>query len=239
MDTEQFAWREIIARVFEGLEIQRDPSPPWLINPDTRRPLKLNYLLPEVGLAIRTEGLRGRQQRRGPDEQERQQQEEREAIRERLCEERGIRLLRFDVYDEPADVFRALNSALAWAARRAATSDLEPERKLALMEKLRQARQRSDEIRATVRTPRDLQTWADLWVDRAYREARSAPVPSAPSEPIPRYALHMRVKHPDFGPGRVTALSDENGDQIVTVRFDNGEERQFLAQLVVDKLRPC
>lgn len=238
MDTEQFAWREILARIFEGLEVERDVSPAWLVNPETGRQLRLNYLLPEVGLAVRIEGLRGREQRQGPDELERQQQRERELARERLCEKHGIRLVRFDVYDEPADVFRALNSGLAWATRQVAKADVDPERKLALMEKLRAARQRSDEIRASIRTARDLQTWAELWVDRAYLEARSAPAP-VPTGPIPRYALHMRVKHRDFGPGRVTALTDENGDQIVTVRFDTGEERQFLAQLVVDKLRPC
>ena len=74
MDTEQFAWREILARIFEGLEVERDVSPAWLVNPETGRQLRLNYLLPEVGLAVRIEGLRGREQRQGPDELERQQQ---------------------------------------------------------------------------------------------------------------------------------------------------------------------
>jgi len=66
MDTEQFAWREIVLRIFEGFDTQRDVSPSWLTNPETGRPLKLNYLLPEVGIALRLEGLRGREQRRGP-----------------------------------------------------------------------------------------------------------------------------------------------------------------------------
>ncbi len=237
MDSEQFAWREIVTRVFEGLEVKRDVTPSWLVNPETGRPLKLNYLYPEAGIAVRIEGLRGREQRQGPDEIERQQQRQRESARERLCEEHGVRLVRFDVYDDPQDTFRAVHSALAWALRQVTTSDLEPEAKLALVEVLRGARQRGEEIRGRVRSPRDLQTWADLWVDRAYQEVRSAPAPAARG-PLPRYVLNMRVSHPDFGPGRVTALSDEDGDQIITVRFENGDERQFLAHLVVDKLRP-
>ncbi len=238
MDTEQFAWREILTRVFEGFETQRDVSPAWLTNPETNRPLKLNYLLPEVGIAVRMEGLRGRDQRGRPDEVERMRQREREVARERLCDEHGIRLLRFEVHEDPAGIFRSLNTTLAWATRQTAKADIEPETKLALMEQLRAARQRSDEIRASIHSPRDLQTWAELSIDRAYQEARNAP-PPAPSGPLPRYAMQMRVRHRDFGQGRVSGLSDENGDQIVTVRFDSGEERQFLARLVFDKLRPA
>jgi len=238
MDTEQFAWREILTRVFEGFETQRDVSPAWLINPETNRPLKLNYLLPEVGIAVRIEGLRGREQRRGPDEVERLRQRERELAREKLCDDHGVRLLRFEVHDDPADIFRSLNTTLAWATRQTAKAEIEPEKKLALMEQLRAARQRSDEIRVSVHGARDLQTWAELSIDRAYQEARNAPAP-APTGPLPRYAIQMRVRHRDFGLGRVSGLSDENGDQIVTVRFDTGEEKQFLARLVFDKLRPA
>ncbi len=238
MDTEQFAWREIVLRIFEGFDTQRDVSPSWLTNPETGRPLKLNYLLPEVGIALRLEGLRGREQRRGPDEVERLRQREREVAREKACDEHGIRLVRFEVHEEPAGIFRALNMALAWASRQTAKSDLDQDKKLALMERLRLARERSEEIRAAVHSPRDLQTWAELSIDRAYQEARNAPAP-VPTGPTPRYAMQMRVRHRDFGTGRVSGLSDENGDQIVTVRFDTGEEKQFLARLVFDKLRPA
>lgn len=237
MDMEQFAWREIVTRVFDGFEVQRDVAPDWLVNPETGRLLKLNYLYPEAGLAVRLEGLRGRQQKREPDELERHRQQERESVRERLCEEHGIRLLRFDVYDEPADIYRAFQAALAWALRRAAKADLPTDGKLALMDRLRTARARLDEIRSAARTPRDLKTWADLWIDRAYQDAHAAP-PPAHRNAIPRYVLNMHVKHPDFGTGRVISLTDEDGDQIITVRFDTGEDRQFLAQYVADKLRP-
>jgi hypothetical protein len=237
MDTEQFAWREIVSRIFEGFEVQRDVAPTWMTNPDTGRLLKLNYLYPQIKVAVRLEGLRGPAQQREPDELELSRQQERESARERLCEQQGLRLLSFNVYDEPHDAFMAIQAALAWAMRQAATAADPQEDKLRLVEQLRQARARADEIRARSRTSRDLKTWADLWVDRAYREARTSPRPVS-SGPAPRYALSMRLRHPDFGTGRVIALSDEEGDQIVTVRFDNGDERQFLAQLVTDKLRP-
>jgi hypothetical protein len=237
MEVEQFAWREIVSRVFEGFEAQRDLAPDWLVNPETGRLLKLNYYYPEIGVAVRLEGLRGRQQRREPDEVEYKRRQEREAARERLCEERGMRLLRFDVYDEPPEVYHAFQSALAWALRQVAKSDLPSEGKLALMDRLRAARERLDEIRTAARTTRDLKTWADLWVDRAYRETRAAPGP-APKGPVPRYVLNMHVRHPEFGTGHVIAMTDEDGDQIITVRFDNGDDRQFLAQYVADKLRP-
>ena len=237
MDSEQFAWREIISRVFDGFEVQKDVAPAWMTNPETGRLLKLNYLYPKIKVAIRLEGLRGRVQQREPDELELARQQERESARERLCEQQGLRLLSFNVYDEPQDIFRAIQGTLSWALRQVATAELPQEEKLSLVEQLRQARARADEYRSRTRTSRDLRTWADLWVDRAYQETRAAPRP-VQRGPLPRYALNMHVRHPDFGTGRVIALTDEEGDQIVTVRFDNGDERQFLAQLVTDKLRP-
>ena len=200
--------------------------------------LKLNYMYPQIGVAVRLEGLRGRDQRRGPDEAEQATLRERESARERQCESHGVRLLHFDVYDEPQGVFRALQATLSWALRQAATAELPPDGKLHLMEMLRQARACCDEMHAKVRSARDLGTWAELWVDRAYKEARSAPAPLS-SGPVPRYVLNMKVRHPAFGTGRVIAQVDEEGDQIITVRFDSGDERQFLARLVADKLRPA
>jgi hypothetical protein len=238
MDSEQFAWREIVARVFEGFKAERDVTPAWLTSTQTGRPLKLNYYYPEIKVAVRLEGLRGRDQRVGPDELERHQQSERESERERLCEAQGVRLLAFDVYAEPQDTLRAIQAALAWAMRQAAKSESEGEDKLRLLEQMRQARTRFDEIRGRVRTDRDLQAWAELWVDRAYEETRSAPRQPARG-PVPRYVLNMHVRHADFGTGNITGLADEDGEQIVTVRFDSGEERQFLAQLVTERLRPC
>ena len=57
MYTEMNAWREILARTFDGFFEQDNVSPEWLINPATKRRLKLDKFYPEAGLAIRFIGL--------------------------------------------------------------------------------------------------------------------------------------------------------------------------------------
>jgi hypothetical protein len=57
------AWREILARIFADFAAEQNLSPEWLINPETKRPLKLDLVYPEIGLAIRFAGLRGAKQR--------------------------------------------------------------------------------------------------------------------------------------------------------------------------------
>jgi hypothetical protein len=42
MYTEMNAWREILARTFDGFFEQDNVSPEWLINPATKRRLKLD-----------------------------------------------------------------------------------------------------------------------------------------------------------------------------------------------------
>ena len=51
------AWQEIQARVFEGFTVQSNVSPNWLINPATRRKLKLDQYYPEAAIALRNVGL--------------------------------------------------------------------------------------------------------------------------------------------------------------------------------------
>ena len=91
-------------------------------------------------------------------------------------------------------MFRALNSGLAWATRQVAKADVDPERKLALMEKLRARANAATRSRQRIRTARDLQTWAELWVDRAYLGAeRRRQCPPAPSP--------LRTSHARQAPG--------------------------------------
>ena len=52
-------WREVLARIFDGFETEFGISPEWLINPETNRRLKLDYLFPDVGVAVRFVGLEG------------------------------------------------------------------------------------------------------------------------------------------------------------------------------------
>ena len=57
-------WREVLARIFDGFEIAYGVSPEWLVNPDTNRRLKLDYLFPDIAVAVRFVGLTGTGQRR-------------------------------------------------------------------------------------------------------------------------------------------------------------------------------
>jgi len=64
------ALKEILARIFDGFEVEYNVSPNWLINPETHRKLKLDLLYPEIGLAVRFQGLRAKQQRAPKTRQE-------------------------------------------------------------------------------------------------------------------------------------------------------------------------
>ncbi len=61
------AWQEIQARIFEGFIVQSNVSPAWLINPATRRKLKLDRLYPEAAIAVRNVGLTAKGQGRQSD----------------------------------------------------------------------------------------------------------------------------------------------------------------------------
>ena len=75
------AWREIFARIFEGEKVEFNITPEWLVNPATQRRLKLDLLYPELGVAVRFEGLEGKQRRRRPTLEEEAQQQVRDEAR--------------------------------------------------------------------------------------------------------------------------------------------------------------
>ena len=74
------AWREILARVFNDPDLQSNISPDWLINPATRRRLKLDYLCQSIGVAVRFSGLTGKGRRR-PGDRELLEEDQRDQIR--------------------------------------------------------------------------------------------------------------------------------------------------------------
>jgi hypothetical protein len=80
------AWREILMRVFDGFTAQYDVTPDWLVNPETKRRLKLDLLYPDIGAAIRFHGLQGRGRRQRPSLEEEQQQKVRDAARADLSD---------------------------------------------------------------------------------------------------------------------------------------------------------
>ena len=67
-------WREVLARIFEGFGAELNVSPEWLVNPDTNRKLKLDYLYGDINVAIRFVGLEGREQKRRKSDQEAEQE---------------------------------------------------------------------------------------------------------------------------------------------------------------------
>ena len=75
------AWREVLARVFDGFTAQYDVSPEWLVNPETNRRLKLDVLYPNIGVAIRFRGLQGRGWSQRPNLEE----EHKQKVRDYLC----------------------------------------------------------------------------------------------------------------------------------------------------------
>ncbi|MBV7330268.1 hypothetical protein KFU94_18870 [Chloroflexi bacterium TSY] len=85
------AWREILARTLDGFEAQDNVSPEWLINPATRRRLKLDRYYPEAGIAIRFAGLTAKGQKRQSD-WEILEAEQRDQTRIELCKLHGVHL---------------------------------------------------------------------------------------------------------------------------------------------------
>ncbi|MFH1726047.1 MAG: UvrD-helicase domain-containing protein [Elusimicrobiota bacterium] len=59
--------------------------------------------------------------------------------------------------------------------------------------------------------------------------ALEAPAPSAPV-PLMRARKGMRVRHPEFGPGRIVELSGSGETMKVAVLFDNGQTRKLLVR---------
>lgn len=231
------AWREILYRVFEGFEQQENLKPDWLINPDTNRPLKLDLIWPEIGIAVRFQGLMGNQRRRRASLEEEDQEQAREAARAAQCEAHGISLVTILVASsEPPAVCRELEMALSRAARRLAQSGQSPASKSELMQQLSQARSRLADIARRLRRYEDLRLYADLWQDRQY--AIPEPEPVVANGPRRDYRPGMEVEHVAFGPGVVRAVTHNGEDTLITVDFVTAGERTFAASLVGDKLLP-
>ncbi|MCS7220956.1 MAG: hypothetical protein RML36_02190 [Anaerolineae bacterium] len=239
------AWREILARVFDGFARQEDVTPDWLVNPSTRRRLKLDVWYPEIGIAIRFVGLQGK--RKGPiSDEELLEEEQRDEIRAELCRQHGVYLVPISVLSErPGEALRALSAALGQATRRMAQGDREPSEKLRLMPLLAKARRACEELIQRVHRQEDLALYAELWRDR-----ETAMITSLQSQPTGgpgkvkyanalKYAEGMAVRHITFGPGTITAIVPEGDDARITVRFVTAGERTFLASLVTDKLIPA
>jgi len=232
------AWREVLARIFEGISVRENVTPSWLVNPDTKRHLKLDQLYPEIGIAIRFRGLQGRRTRRLSEEEE-AHEADREETRAELCRQAGVQLVAIDLIEgEPRAVFKDLRAALSAAASAMARSREPHERKTRLIEQIASSKKTCNRLARRVRDPKDLAVYAELWDDRAYAALTAEPEPATSGLPAIQYQVGMPVWHATFGQGEVVAVEPEEGETYVFVRFDPDKERRFAASLVQDKLLP-
>lgn len=225
------AWREIFARIFEGLEMQLNVSPDWLVNPATNRRLKLDMLYPDIGVAIRFEGLQGKQRRQRPSLEEEIQQRTRDDARVELCRANGVQLIVVSTQDiDPQPVYREIDLALSRAAERVTDPTL--------LSRLKRARSTASKISRRARTHSDLKMYADLWEDRQYKEIEPEPQAVPPVGESVEFRAGMEVEHSAFGPGVVLAVSPNNGDTLLTVDFITAGQKTLMASLVGGKLIP-
>jgi len=232
-------WNEILARVFEGFTVEKNASPDWLINPATKRKLKLDYLYPDIGIAVRFTGMKAKGQRRKSDWEELEDRS-RDEVRRDLCRLHGVDLALINPIDPfPKEQLRRLQMILGAASRRLAKTE-RFKNKAALMEQLNQARNRLDEISRQVKTPEDLIPYAEAWRDReanviADLRRSSAPAPSRKIDPD-RLRVGQKVKHSYFGVGAVSAIEKGEDDTYVTINFVTKGERKFALSLLAGKL---
>lgn len=231
------AWREILARIFDGFDTQFNVTPEWLINPDTNRRLKLDLLYPDIGLAVRFEGLRAGKQRRRPSLDEELQEKQRAYARETVCRKHGVSLAHLNLSTtEPREIFAALEDAMSRATRMLAKDESRPlAEKTLLLEKLSRARTTASRLRREVKTEAELNTFSALWHDRQFLE----PVVETPETPsVSQIILKegMTIEHTHFGEGLVEAVFTQGDDTMVTVDFFSAGRRTFLVSLLADKI---
>jgi hypothetical protein len=171
-----------------------------------------------------------------------QEEAQRDQTREELCRQQGVDLFLLDPdHPHPNEQLQRLRSILSRLSRTLAQGDRPGQDKLAILPLLAEARSRLDEITRRVKRPEDLALFAELWRDRetATIVAARPPTPPAGTRPVRPMRLDAgaRVVHARFGPGVVDTVAPDGGDAQITILFDTGEQRTFLASLVSDKLQ--
>ncbi len=231
-------WREVLARVFEGLVTEYGLTPEWLVNPETNRRLKLDCFYPQISTAVRFVGLEGTTRRQRKSDDEVLAEDEREQARAAVCRAHGVVLISVDPDGEPRTALRNIETGLARAssqlAQNAATTHAQKQK---LMPMLAQARRRAGEFATRLTVPEKLNIYAEMWWDRQANLTAQAPVKPA-ARALPSFEIGMEVYHERFGPGRVTAIEPEAGDTKLTIDFVEAGVRSFYASLVAGKLTP-
>jgi hypothetical protein len=240
------AWQEILARTFDGFEMQRDANPDWLVNPSTNRRLKLDRFFPEAGVGVRFADLTGRGQRR-QSEWELLESQQRDQTRVELCRTNDVQLAVVYLMEDPIKQLDGLIRVLSRASRVLAQGNRPIAEKTRWTPALSEARSRASDIRSRVaKDPSQMvANLAESWRDRetgAVSRLNDSD-DSAPGDQQPAvkaspgdYANGQRVRHSHFGDGVITDLSGSGDDTTIAVLFDAAEPRNFLLSLVADKL---
>lgn len=233
------AWREMLARIFDGFAERDNVSPDWLVNPSTNRKLKLDKFYPDVSIAVRFVGLTAKGQGRQSD-LEVLENTERERSRAELCRQHGVYLATVDPAEDLVKQMDGLLSVMARASRSLAQSDRPAPEMARWMEALAAARSRAEQLR--VRVARDpeqmMQNLSESWRDR---EANltvqvSVPAPATGEAVAVVLAPGQRVRHVRFGEGVVMQIDGDGPDAMVSILFDAAQERTFRADLLADKV---
>jgi hypothetical protein len=233
-------WQEVLARILVDFPCQENVSPAWLVNPATKRRLKLDRYYPDAALAIRFVGLKAKGQGRQSD-WDLQEEEQRDETRVELCRAQGVSLLLLDPLEETVKQLDHLLRLLTRASRLLAQGDRPLEEKLLWQPRLSHARQQAEELRSRIaRNPEQMMaTLAESWRDREVGGVTQVPEPlpmPATTAPLPPLSVGRRVHHARFGPGVITELEGSGADAKITILFDGEQPRTFLASLVADKL---
>lgn len=236
------AWNEILARTFVDFDGQTNVSPDWLINPATKRKLKLDRFYPDAGIAIRFVGLTAKGQRRQSD-WDAMETEQRDQTRVELCRVNNVQLAVISPIDEPVKQIDNFVSTLSRASRVLAQSKRPDKEKQKLMPALSKSRTQLGDLRSLInKNPEQMMAnLAEAWRDR--EAGMVAELDKLKREPKKKrkqktlkLATEQRVRHERFGEGVVTNLAGSGDDATLSILFDAAEERTFLLTLVSDKL---
>ena len=239
------AWREILARTLSDFEGQDNVSPDWLINPATRRKLKLDRYYPDAGIAVRFVGLTAKGQRRQSD-WEALETDQRDQTRAELCRLNGVQMAIIDPVDDPVKQVDNFISLLSRASRVMAQSEQPDKLKKKRMPALSKARSQLSNLRSMIaKNPEQMMAnLAESWRDRETGIATELQQASAAVQngskkrkrKVKSFSTEQRVRHERFGEGTITGVNGEGEEATLSILFDAAEERTFLASLVQAKL---